>query len=548
MITVPSARRGASPATHTATHMAAHMVSPKLRDAARSILRPSGVAACAIAALCASTAPASAADGASPGPRFTEVQAELFAVPGSLSNAWADIDGDGDLDLAVSAKGGAIYLYENDRGTFRSIGADMGLPTEGEEIRGLSWGDFDGDGDPDLLGGSNVRPIPSRNYLYRLDGDRFTEVAEATGVAVPGRTSRQANWIDFDGDGDLDLYAADRAGANRLLRNPGSAGDGRFQSTAYADGAIDIRRTVGACWFDFDRDGDLDLFLANQSGDSDALWRNDGDRFVDVAPALGMDQTQRWLSEGGVGCAPGDFDNDGDPDLYVGTYGNNLLYRNDTVDGRPRFVEVAQAVGLVDPHSVVGADWGDADNDGDLDLFVAGYERVDGVQQPRNRLFLNDGGRFRNVLDVEDPANAADHGVVWVDYDRDGDQDLSLTDGYGPVGGHPLFRNDLSADARARGFGVRVRDADGLATEAGAEVRIIDGDGQPRGLRLVSTGGGYNAQSELDAFLTLPEDCDDCRVQVRFMGPAGGTTVTVDVPEDLDDLPGRTLVVRQPAD
>lgn len=533
MTYVPSARRG---------------VLPELRDDPRSTLHPNRAAGCAIAILCAAALPASAAPERASAPEFTQVQAELFAVPGSLSNAWADIDADGDLDLAVSAKGGAIYLYENDRGVFRSIGAEMGLPTEGEEIRGLSWGDFDGDGDPDLLAGSNVSPIPSRNYLYRLDGDHFTEVAEATGVAIPGRTSRQANWIDFDGDGDLDLYAADRAGANRLLRNPGPTAEGRFESTAYADGAIDVRRTVGACWFDFDRDGDLDLFLANQSGDSDALWRNDGERFVDVAPALGMDQTQRWLSEGGVGCAPGDYDNDGDPDLYVGTYGNNLLYRNDTTDGRPRFVEVAQASGLVEPHSVVGADWGDVDNDGDLDLFVAGYERVDGVQQPRNRLFINESGRFRNVLDVDDPANAADHGVVWVDYDRDGDVDLSLTDGYGPVGGHPLFRNELSSEARARGFGVRVRDAAGHAMEAGAEVRVVDGSGQRSGVRLVTTGGGYNAQSELDAFLTLPQGCDDCRVEVRFMGPDGGQTVTVDLPDDLDDLPGRTLVVRQPAE
>lgn len=480
-------------------------------------------------------------------PAFTAVQPELFAVAGSLANAWADVDGDGDLDLAVSMKSGAILLYENDDGVFRSIGAGMGLPTEGEEIRGLSWGDFDGDGGPDLLAGSNVSPIPSRSFLYRNDGDRFTEVAVEEGAAVPGRSSRQANWIDFDGDGDLDLYAADRAGANRLLRNRGAGEAPRFEFFPYASGTVDVRRTVGACWFDFDDDGDLDLFLANQSGDSDALWRNDGERFVDVAPALGMDQTQRWLNEGGVGCAPGDFDNDGDLDLYVGTYGRNLLYRNDTEDGRPRFVEVAQSAGVAEPHSVVGADWGDVDNDGDLDLFVASYERVDGVQEPRNRLFINEGGRFLNVLETGDPMNSADHGVVWVDYDRDGDVDLSVTDGYGPAGGHPVFRNELAEAARSRGFGVRVRDADGHATQAGAEVRLVDDEGPRSGLRIVSTGGGYNAQSELDVFLVRPESCRDCRVEVRFKGPDGGVTATVGLPADLGDLPDRTLVVRRPA-
>ncbi|MCA1790265.1 MAG: VCBS repeat-containing protein, partial [Thioalkalivibrio sp.] len=355
------------------------------RRSARSALRRSGLAVGV--ALVIAAQQAAAAPGPDGPPAFTAVQPELFAVAGALANAWADFDGDGDLDLAVSMKSGAILLYENDDGVFRSVGGELGLPTEGEEIRGLSWG-------------------------------------------------------DYDGDGDLDLYAADRAGANRLLTNRGAGAEPRFTYFPYSNGTVDVRRTVGACWFDSDGDGDLDLFLANQSGDSDALWRNDGERFVDVAPALGMDQTQRWLNEGGVGCAPGDYDNDGDLDLYVGTYGRNLLYRNDTVDGRPRFVEVALASGVAEPHSVVGAAWGDVDNDGDLDLFVASYERVDGVQEPRNRLFINsgqsEGGRFRNVLATDDLLNSADHGVVWVDYDRDGDVDLSVTDGYGPVGGHPV--------------------------------------------------------------------------------------------------------------
>ncbi|MEM1434912.1 MAG: VCBS repeat-containing protein [Pseudomonadota bacterium] len=486
------------------------------------------------------------AEGAAATPAFTPVQDKLFAVAGSLANAWADIDGDGDPDLAVSTKHGEILLYRNDRGTFRSVGSEFGLPTTGDEIRGLSWGDFDGDGDPDLLAGSNVFPIPSRSYLFRHDNSRFTEVAAATGVALPGRFSRQANWIDFDGDGDLDLYAANRAGANRLLRNQSTPDGPKFDSVAFPFGTVDGRRTVGACWFDFDRDGDLDLFLANQSGDSDALWRNDGTRFVDVAPALGMDQTQRWTNEGGVGCAPGDYDNDGDPDLYVGTYGRNLLYRNESVDGRPRFVEVAQSTGLVEPHSVVGAAWGDADNDGDLDLFVASYERVNGVQEPRNALFINTDGVFSNVLAVDDAANAADHGVVWVDYDLDGDVDLSLTDGYGAIGGHPLLRNELDTAARRSGFHVRVRDAAGLATEAGAELRLMDTSGPRSGLRLVSTGGGYNAQSELDVHLVLPEECSECELEVRFPGMSGPIVARFAIPEDV--LSGdRVLLVQRPA-
>src|SRR3546814_13533633 len=90
----------------------------------------------------------------------------------------------------------------------------------------------------------------------------------------------------------------------------------------------DARPTVGACWFDYDRDGDLDLFLANQAGATDALWRNDGDRFVDVAPALGMDRPGRPVEEGSVGCAVGDYDNAGELDLFVTSSGVNILYRD----------------------------------------------------------------------------------------------------------------------------------------------------------------------------------------------------------------------------
>jgi hypothetical protein len=473
-----------------------------------------------------------------PGLRFHAVQpSTLFALPGSLSNAWADYDGDGDPDLAVSMKSGEIRLYRNDDGVFASVGGLLGLPVQGDEIRGLSWGDFDGDGDPDLFAGSNVYPVPSRSYLYRNDaGERFVEVAADVGLTLPGRFSRQANWVDVDNDGDLDLYAANRAGANRLFRADG----GEYRS----DGRLtaDPRRSVGACWFDFDRDGDLDLFLANQSGDSDALWRNDGDDFVDVAAALGLDQTLRTLSEGGVGCAPGDFDNDGDPDLYVGTYGRNHLYVN---DGRGAFTDEAVARGLADPHSVVGAAWGDYDNDGDLDLFVAAYERIDGVQQPHNALFRNDAGVFVNVLPRQHPVNAADHGVEWVDFDGDGDVDLSLTDGYGDVGGHPVFRNDLAEAAAQRGFAVRPLDAQGRALVPGAEVAVVDGQGRHRGLRLVSTGGGYNAQSALPVHLVAPDDVANIHIEVRFPARGGGDVVRVG-PFAVTSLGGRVIDVQRP--
>lgn len=447
-------------------------------------------------------------------PSFSHVQKSEFSVAGSLSNAWADYDGDGDLDLAVSIKGGEIRLYRNDGGVFTSVGEAVGLPRSGDEIRGLSWGDYDGDGDVDLFAGSNVFPTPSRSYVYRNDdGAAFMEVAEEIGLTIPGRFSRQSNWVDYDNDGDLDLYAANRAGLNRLYRND----EGAFSSLGFASGALDVRRTVGVCWFDYDGDGDLDHFLANQSGDSDALKRNDGDKFVDVAPELGMDQTLRPQSQGGVGCAVGDYDNDGDFDLYVTVYGPNLLYRN---NGDGSFDEVGEQLGVAEPDRTVAAAWGDYDNDGLLDLIAVGYHRVDGVQVPLNKLYRNTGTGFEDVIPETHILNAGDHGVEWIDFDGDGDIDLSVTDGYGPEGGHFLFRNELAPERAARSLAVLALDRNGAFTNSGAEVRLFNADGAILASRLVSTGGGYNTQSATPVYFGLASN-DPVTVEVRFMTPDG---------------------------
>jgi len=210
-------------------------------------------------------------------PPFTSIQTAQFAVPNSYSNAWGDYDNDGDLDLAVSLGSGEVRLYRNDKAVFTSVGAAAGMPQGGYELRGLSWGDYDGDGDIDLLGGATANDKLTK--VFRNDAGKFTDVAAEIGLTVPGRSARQTNFVDYDNDGDLDVYAADRTGENTLFRNDG----GRFTRVFAGVGPTDKRPTVGACWLDYDHDGDLDLFLANQSGAADALWRNDGTAFVDVA-------------------------------------------------------------------------------------------------------------------------------------------------------------------------------------------------------------------------------------------------------------------------
>lgn len=115
--------------------------------------------------------PATAQDAAPPAePPFTSIQPGDFAIAGSLSNSWADFDNDGDLDLVVSLKGGDIRLYRNDNGTFVNVGPELGLPTSGPEMRGVAWGDYDGDGWIDLLGGATMPG--EQSLVFRNEGGR----------------------------------------------------------------------------------------------------------------------------------------------------------------------------------------------------------------------------------------------------------------------------------------------------------------------------------------------------------------------------------------
>ncbi len=470
------------------------------------------------------------------GCRSRRCSAEVLAVPNSYSSAWGDFDNDGDVDLAVSLGTGEVRLYRNDKGVLVSVGAGVGMPQAGShELRGLSWGDFDGDGDLDLLGGST--PTDKLTRVLRNDGGRFNDVAAEIGLTIPGRSARQTSWVDYDNDGDLDVYSADRAGDNKLFRNDG----GRFTHVFVGVGPTDARPTVGACWFDMDTDGDLDLYLTNQSGATDALWRNDGDRFTDVALALGLTGPSRTKDEGGVGCAIGDFDTDGDLDIFAANYGRNLLYRN---NGHGTFTEVGQALGVGVENHAVSADWGDIDNDGDLDLSVISYEGPVGAQTPTNALFRNDGSKgFVNVLTKDSPLNVADHGVQFVDYDNDGGIDLTVTDGYGPTGGHFLFRSTLPDEAKRRSLSVQVLDARGHQTRFGAEVRLFDSSGRILGTRLVPAGGGYNAQSAAPVHFGLGTPAP-VRVEVTFMTTAGRKTQAINSVNPAD-FRGRRLVVRQ---
>ncbi|MGQ0736390.1 MAG: penicillin acylase family protein [Acidobacteriota bacterium] len=461
---------------------------------------------------------------------FEPVQPELFTLQGGQPNAWADFDGDGDLDLFVGFRGQLSRLYRNDAGTFIDVAAAVGL-ADHNDVRVAAWGDHDDDGDPDLyVGYSRTSTVPNR--LYRNDGGRFTDVGRQMGVDLVG-TSRQASFIDFDNDGDTDLFVAFRDRPNALFRNDG----GRYREVAAEIGMADPRKTVGAIWFDADGDGDLDLFVANQDGDLNGLFRNDRGRFIDVARELGLDGAGRPHVYGGVGPSVVDYDNDGDLDLFVANYGPNALYRN---EGGGKFVEVGAEVGVAGDYHGVSSAWGDFDNDGRPDLYVT--SSLTSVMHARDYLYRNGATSFSDVTPSVILKHDGSHGAQWMDFDYDGDVDLALADN-GSMGVHFLFRNRLPAPGRRRGMNVMVLDQRGRYTRAGSEVRVYAaGTRKVIGSRLVDTGSGYCSQNMAPVHIgAAGEGLVD--VEVTTFGP-GGTKLTRVAGVDPVRLAGAPLVVR----
>ena len=261
---------------------------------------------------------------------------------GTFVNAWADYDGDGDPDLFVGFDGAPNRLYRNDNGTFADAAGAAGM-ADARPTRAAAWGDADARWRSGSAGrlhagrgrASVLRLVPQCQRSCSATTLRLPDFALPTGAV------RQPAWIDFDGDGDLDLFVAFRDKANTLFRNDG----GRFGDVAAELGLADARRTVGAVWFDYDEDGDLDVIAGNMDGDANGLFSYGDGRFTDVAeqPASHGAAARRTTRRNGtVRPCVADVNNDGHFDLFFANYGKNGLFLN---RGKGRFVDVSAVMG-----------------------------------------------------------------------------------------------------------------------------------------------------------------------------------------------------------
>lgn len=292
------------------------------------------------------------------------------------------------------------------------------IVNDGGVSYGCSWGDYNNDGYPDLF----VSDLTHNNLLYHNNGDgSFTNITD--GIIVNDSTgSLGSSWGDFDNDGYLDLFTANWNNVNNFLYH--NNGDGSFSKITTGPVVHDGGNSFGGSWGDFDSDGDLDLFVFNDLNQNNFLYRN---LLIETGnPDFEKITSGEIVNDGGDswGCGWADYDNDGDLDLFVANanYQNNFLYKNQLAEtGNPEFLKINSGHIVNDGAWSTGCSWGDYDNDGDLDLFVANGAG-------NNFLYRNEtGGLFTRITEgsiVTDPASSK--GSVWSDFDNDGDLDIFI--------------------------------------------------------------------------------------------------------------------------
>ncbi|MHC4380190.1 MAG: CRTAC1 family protein [Planctomycetota bacterium] len=341
-------------------------------------------------------------------------------------------------------EGHPLFDMEAEPGvTFTDITEEVGL--SGLKVTRVAAADFDEDGDPDLcLGGR----------LFQNRKGRFTEIGKDYGVT---RTAAGAFWGDFDGDGYLDLLIA-ASPAPTLYRNLGRKGKYRFEDVTNAVGLDRLKLQAGAegvAWVDYDDDGDLDLYFAvHESGGEcrpDAIVENRGkDGFVEVSAELEISGTGIHC---GRGVSPCDIDLDGDSEIFVSNYRlkPNLVWSWE--DGKLTDLSAAMGVkGVRQPEDgeyfghTIGSCWGDVDNDGDLDLFSANLAHPRFIRQGFSNLSMlllqQTDGTFQDEMLTRGIRFQETHSdPAFVDIDNDGDLDLSITCVYEGVAS-ALYQND----------------------------------------------------------------------------------------------------------
>ena len=498
---------------------------------------------------------------------------ENFAVAGGV--AAGDIDADGDIDLFVVSEGSGdnlLYLNNGD-GTFVEVGAQYGVSNTPIFESGPIFVDYDGDGNLDLIMGGIRQMFEWNDYnsvtvLRNTGNQSFIDVTPGTGLTLPPEVDTYSITAgDIDGDGHLDLFLSHwRIGDGAYaLGNPTftghflwqNNGDGSFVDVTSAYGLDSLQLTFTANFSDIDGDGDLDLLVASDFGNSKVLL-NDGGRFVEELTSVLSD-------ENGMGASMGDYDNDGDLDWFVTSVwdpngvaeggwdiSGNRLYQNEgggrggdatgggeggwdgagsrlyQNDGGGGLTDIRGAAGVREGYWGWASCFADFDNDGNLDLF-----HVNGMQANNSsifsefwadpsRLFMSNGdGTFTERSSEFGPTDVGQgRGVVCFDADRDGDIDIFVANN----GQSPKFYVNEGTGANNY-LEIVLRGAYPNTQGIGARITVTAAGGGMQ-IREIRAGGNYVSQDPAEAHFGLGQE-QSVTVSVRW--PDGNLTVLQDV-------------------
>lgn len=336
----------------------------------------------------------------------------------SWGSSWGDFDGDVDLDLFENRHGLSARLWVNQGGTFSKFPQNSVFNSVPMDRHGCAWGEADGDGRADLYctqGANKGQGRESNQLFIQSPSGDFVNRARAFGVTNPLGRGRMVNWIDFDTDGDLDIFVG-----NERRTNHGNVMFRNFQSE-FRKARVGLGQelpTVSSSWADWDRDGDPDLLVLFHpvNHKPPRAYENVRGRFKRIRLKRVMQRP--WRS-----AAWGDFNADGWPDLHLVNDRNSLVLRN--VRGTFR---VADRTRIRDGRTSA---WMDVENDGDLDLFVVqGSRRRDSINRA-DFLINRRGGEFGKIRhwSFRGPRSGNGDSVSVADYDADGRQDVFVTNG-----------------------------------------------------------------------------------------------------------------------
>src|SRR3984957_15256934 len=496
-----------------------------------------------------------------------------------------DYDNDGWQDILIvnsmdwpehkSHKSYAALYHNNKDGTFTDVTRQVGLATEMYGM-GCAVGDFDNDGFDDVY----ITAVGSTHLFRNLGNGKFIDVTARAGVSDPG-FSTSAIWVDYDNDGKLDLlishyvewtvekdqfctldgknksYCTPQAYKGQSMTLFHNKGNGVFENVTKRAGLYDpTSKSLGIAMLDYDDDGWMDLFVANDT-EPDRLYHNNRDgTFTDMAVVAGVAYGESGTTRAGMGADAGDYDHSGRQGLVVGNFTNEglALYHNDG-SGLFRDESLSSGVGSASLKSLTfGAFFFDYDLDGFLDIFAANGHVADDISvlQPTIKyeqvplLFHNSGsGRFDDVSGRSGSAlrrAVAGRGAAYGDFDNDGDLDLLLTTNNGPA---RLLRNDNGNKndmLRIKTVGTR-SNRDGI----GAKVTLTTNK-NVRQFAMVKSGSSYLSQSELPLTFGLgkPEDGKSVKLDIRWPSDHRDSIFNIKPNQFITIQEGKGIVSAQP--